>query len=406
LRAEKIAEMGKEIPLPKLKEQVSQRLSQYTDYFTAERIAAINNLYRQIVSFRDICTYDYFFLLKKFNKSLREKDFSTVPQFDKINAEYILDDLKDFVSIAWAIPFESDWTPLMKLLHAYKGVEPVAPAVWKKVLARISALRLSGSFEMMLRLISANPKYVQEVPILKADIVEPHLEKLRKESEDIVQKLISQEQTNKANDICAQLFGAAEVQQLRNYVPSKNAVLAQKNLKTFAYALPLNYCKAFLLEIVKKDMREYYDIVIVRGKWESQTLSAPFSESYNALLTLSDTISSFDEQLEDDKPIGMKMKTLMLKADRDNGSRNTINRLVGDANDSAYASIMDVTKNLIEMGKIIKSLVDDCTKSKPILVTNWKELEHYTDIPMHDFSVMIYKKIYLFTTLIKTTLEQ
>ena len=39
----------------------------------------------------------------------------------------------------------------------------------------------------------------------------------------------------------------------------------------------------------KKDMREYFDVVVIRGQWDS-TLSAPISNAYQELLTISGRI--------------------------------------------------------------------------------------------------------------------
>ena len=44
-------------------------------------------------------------------------------------------------------------------------------------------------------------------------------------------------------------------------------------------------------------------------------------------------------------------------------------------------------------------------KKKPTLVANWHELEKYIDAPMKDFSVGIYKKIYLFVQLMQQYLN-
>ena len=54
----------------------------------------------------------------------------------------------------------------------------------------------------------------------------------------------------------------------------------------------------------------------------------------------------------------------------------------------------------------IKQLIEDYSLSKPVLVQNWKELEKYIEMPMKDFSVGIYKKIYLFVQLMQQYLTQ
>ena len=244
------------------------------------------------------------------------------------------------------------------------------------------------------------------MPAVSANIVEPYLDNLRTTAEKTVHKLLEDERNSKANDLTSQLFGDVETQVLKNYTDSLEATFTRKGLKTYMYAQPLNYLKLFLLEVLKKDLREYYDIVVIRGQWEAQALTKPFSESYNQLLAVSEQITQFDNAIAEDGTTGLKIKTLLPKTERDSGSKNIINRLVEEANETARDYVMQSTKNIVTIGKIIKSLIDDQSKSKPELITNWKELDKYSETPLKDAGIGLYKKIYLFTNLIKTCLNQ
>lgn len=406
LSEENLLAMSKKIPADKLKQQAMARLSEYSDYFSLEKITKIDTLYKQLSSFKEFCTFDFYYFLKKFNKSMREADFSVTPQFEKINAEYIIDDLKDFISVAWAVPLSDDYTDMIKLLRLYKGVEPVTIQNWKRVLARIASFRQSGAFEMMIKLISSNPTVSVAVSEQTQNIIEPHLDKFKQDTQAVIDRIESQERNSKTSEICSQLFEGIEIIPLKYFTDEFNSTFSRKGLRTFANTQLLTYVKVFLVEIVKKDIREYYDLVLVRGQWESQTLSAPFSEAYNSLLSASDQITQFDNQLAENSTVGMKIKTLLPKTDRDNSSKNIINRLISEANETAYTLITDTMTNLVTIGKTIKPLIEDIDKSKPALVTNWKELAHYAETPLKDMSVKIYKKIYLMSVLVKTCLEQ
>ena len=187
---------------------------------------------------------------------------------------------------------------------------------------------------------------------------------------------------------------------MEHYTQNGDALLEKKNLNTYEYAEPLNYLKEFLLEYLKKEIREYFDVVVIRGQWDS-TLSAPISNAYQELLTISDKISEFDEMMSEEGAYGMKIKTLLPKTAHDSGAENIINRVVSDANDAAKTFIYTSTQNLVTIGKTVKQLIEDYSKPKPIIVKNWKELEKYIDSPMKDFCVGIYKKIYLFVQLMQ-----
>lgn len=397
-----INELSKKIPIDRLSAQANERLSQFSDYFTLERINAIDALYRQLMALKTVSTYDYYFFLKKFDKSIKEGDFSATPHFERVNAEYLSDSLKDFIEAVWDIPFDSDWTQVFKFLKDFKGTEPITLNIWKRVLARLQAIRLSEAFEMIIRLASSNPGYIPNIQSQTTSIVEPYLDNVKNEVEKTIRTIMENEKSAKTNDFASQLFGNMDLNQIKYYTDALKPTFERKGLNTFLNYQALNYLKVFLIEVIKKDLREYYDLVIVRGKWTTQSLCTPFSDGYNTLLSLSEKITLFDTELAEDRSIGMKIKTLLPKTERDGSSKNIVNRLINDANESAYTLIMEGLRCIITIGKIVKSLVDDCSKQKPELVTNWKELEHFADSPIKEMSVNLYKKIYLFTSLEKS----
>ena len=202
-----------------------------------------------------------------------------------------------------------------------------------------------------------------------------------------------------------QIFGTATPNSLSSYVPGFNAVLEKKDLSRLEYTEPLNYLKTFILEHVKREIREYYDVVVIRGQWDA-TLSAPMSNAYQELIKASDDITKFDEDFSEEGQIGMKIKTLLPKTAHDHGAENIINRVIYDCNETAKDFILSSTQNLIVIGKTLKQLIEDYSLQKPVIVANWRELEKYIETPMKEFSIGIYKKIYLFVQLMQQYIGQ
>ena len=123
------------------------------------------------------------------------------------------------------------------------------------------------------------------------------------------------------------------------------------------------------------------------------------------MITTSDNITKLDNSLAENGTIGIKIKTLLPKTAHDSGAENIINRLINDSNEEAKLYMLTSTQNMIVLGRTIKQLIEDYMKKKPTLVANWHELEKYIDKPMKDFSVGIYKKIYLFVQLMQQYLN-
>ncbi len=402
LDEQKIIELAKKVPFGKLSQDIEHKLQVFTNDFNETRAAKADNLEKAFSVFQDFCEFDYYMILKKFDSSYQEFNFNAVPRLEKVNAEYILDDLKDFLAVAYCITDDSiDWTSLFDMFKETQSRELISAGNWKKIIARIKSIQASKSLDLIIQHISEDFAYETKTSYHHASAIEPYIEKIENDTRNLMAKIEAEQKESKASSICMQIFGTASPQSLKYYTAEFNAPLEKKGLSVLEYTEPLNYLKTFLVEFVKKAIREYYDVVVIRGQWDA-TLSAPMSNAYQELLKLSDEVTSFDEMMAEEGSMGIKVKTLLPKTAHDAGAENIINRVVSDANDTARGYIIQGTQNLITIGKTVKQLIEDYVLPKPIIVQNWKELEKYIETPMKEFSVDIYKKIYLFVQLMQT----
>lgn len=402
LQEDNIIEFAKNKPIDECMASIRKDLQNLASFFSAELIAKIDSLYSYLMTFKDFCTYDYFFLLKKFNSAIKERDFGTTPKFENINAEYITDDLKDFVSNAWALQYEpAIWSELFALLKQAKGAAPIPANVWSKILSRMKEIRIIGTLEMLLQLCSNNPTYKISESIKGSRVAEPYLDKIRQEAEITISKIEKQQKDTKKDKYIVQIFGTTAVIRLRYYTEGCGIAFTKNNLEGYKYAVPLNCLKAFLLDFIKKDLREFCDLVLVRGKWVSTSLGTPLSDAYNSLLETSDFITAFDNTLAEDSEYGAKFKNYMLRVSRDVEAQKVVTSLLSDVNSKAHDFISESAKKLVVIGKTIKSLIEDHEKQRPEMLINWKELDRFAETPIKEQGVEIYKKIYLFVSLMQ-----
>lgn len=402
---QKIIEVSKKVPIEKIHSQLDDELQTFSNEFDGTRVAKTENLYKALSLFRDFVCFDYYVIIRKYDGSFQEFSFQNPPKLEKINAEYILDDLKDFISVSYAITDENIiWNDLFEMFKKTQGKEFLSLSNWKKIIAKIKSIQSSHVFDMMVKLISQDPSATVNIVTKSESIVEPFIDKIQSEVYTTISQIEAQQKDTKTNNLCMQIFGSEIPQSLLYYVPGYNSLLEKKNLDLLEYPEALNYLKVFILDFVKKDIREFYDVVVIRGQWDA-TLSAPTSNAYQELLKISDLIIMFDEEFSEEGPSGLKIKTLLPKTAHDSGAESIINRVVSDTNEQARNYLITSTQALITIGKTIKQLVEDYSQPKPALVMNWKELEKFIDAPMKEFMVNIYKKIYLFVQLMQQYLS-
>lgn len=129
-----IIDAAKKKPLKEIFEQTKLYMDAFSSEFDSNKISAIDGVYTKLMDFVNFVQFDYFFMLKKFDSSLKEHNFSNPPRFIPISGTYVLEDLKNFMDVAWSLPFDSSWDEVFKLIKKVKGVDPVSPGVWKKFL--------------------------------------------------------------------------------------------------------------------------------------------------------------------------------------------------------------------------------------------------------------------------------
>jgi len=290
---------------------------------------------------------------------------------------------------------------MMALLRDLKGVEPVAAGVWAKAALKLRDMQNSQIFEKVIQLITHDPSYAPLFTAKQERVFEPYFEKLKTQA-DLTLKKVEQEKTNsKAENLLNEIFGTTVVLRLKNYTETANLAFEKKMVPGYKYHQPLNYIKAFLIDYLKKNIREFTDLILVRGKWVTATLSGQMSESYQTLLSISDQITEFDEKLSDEAEQGMKIKNLLIKADRDKEAGRIIRSVLKDTNEKALFLITSGAQNLVIFARTVKALLEDREKAQPQMLINWKELDRFVDKPIRDTGIEIYKMIHQFIQLIQ-----
>lgn len=403
---ESITSLSANTPFDQLKKKVKEDCDRLASDFGQDKIAQIDALNVKLTKFKQFCQYDFYFLLKKFDSALAENSFQSAPDFKAIDASYVAEDLKDFLAVAWALPFNEDWNDVFQLFKAMRGVEPMKQAHWNKIVSRLNQMRVAQVFEMMIQLITKDPAYEVTVDEKREPIASQYIEKVRTEAVTTIRTLENDQKNSKIDSLLGQIFNTTSIFATKHYTEEASAAFQRKGLTGYEYAKPLNYLKSFLIEFVKRDVRELADLVLVRGKWSNPTLSQQMSESYNALMEASEKITAFDNKHnEEGGEFGTKLKTLLPRCDRDREAKGIIRTILSDSNNIAREFIVKTTKHLIAFAKDTKLLLDDYKKQpRAEMLTNWKEVERFAERSIEELSVEVYKKTYLFVQLMQSFL--
>ena len=401
LSEESIKERSAKTSLQELEAEVKGKATEFLASFDTQKAKEINLSFNLLAVFLDVIHFDYYFLLKKFDSRLPEQDFKYLPHFDVIQAEYILEDLKDFLSMLYTVDPQANWKTVLAVLKEYRGTDVVSSSDWNKILRLLIEVRRSSIFELCIRHASKNPYFKVKASLPNTKVVEDYLAKLKTQTELFVQKLLKQDYEQTVGKYTKAVFGTTAVSRTKNYTEKNNAVFTQRMLGGFTHVAPVNYLYAFLVDYFKKDIRELVDLLIVRGRWSTPLMSQQLSESYHVLLQACDEVVALDEGLGDDGEVGNKIKNLIWKSDRDKSALKPLRQALKEVNDAAMSLLQQSARSLVVMGKSLKIVLDDYDKKNRELITNWKEIETVSGNSARSKIIEVYKKIYYFIQLIQ-----
>jgi hypothetical protein len=396
-----INERSKQVDPAALSAEVHEDLKRFLDGFDANTMAEIDALYNRLLVLLDLIGFDYYFLLKKFDGGLPERDFSYAPRFAPIDASNVLEELQDFLEILPNVDPDADWDRMLSILKAHRGVEVVSRDGLRKALQGIRDAQRTGVLLKMVRCVAQNPDWKPMIRVHHERIVEPYLAKIKAEAETTAQKVASGRRNQRIEELARAVFGKATVSRLSNYSEKANPDFALKMLGGFVHVAALNYLRAFLTDYLPTSIREVVDLLLIKGKWTNKETSQQMSESFHQLLKQSETISLFDADLDEDGETGRRLRTITLKAERDRKALVQLRMTLRQINDGANLIIGDSVQHLVDIARVLKVAHDDVVRPNPTLLINWKDLKPSTDRDMRGLIATVYKKIYNFVQLMQ-----
>ena len=375
----------------------------YFSGFDSSTVRRINDTYNLMQTFLSFAKFDFYFVLRKFDAGIQEGNLSYTPRFDAINAEYVSDDIKDFLEVVLPLDKDADWGPVFDALQEYKSVEVVDRDAWKKVLAALTNIGRSGVLTKIVQHVDQNPQYRPEVRVHRTQIVEGYLNLLKTQVEASIQRLAKERRTQKKDQLLTAVFGTTAIQRSKHYTESTNMLFTKRNLAGFLHIDAINYLKAFLVDYFKGEVRKLVsDILIVRGEWSDTVLSKQLSDAYYSAMSVAQAVSQFDDSLGEEGELGMKLKKASGRVvERDPATAKLLRQLLQEINERALAMINDSAQNLIVIGKVVKTLIEDLARERPEVLLNWKDLQGYSEQPLAPQLSAIYKRIYYFVQLMQ-----
>lgn len=392
--------------LKDVRDRIKDELIQTYTFFDMNAARDINKLYSSMMVMQDFIKFDYYFLLKKFDSLLPERDYKYIPRFESINGEYIVDDLKDFDIILPVLDETADWDIILDVLSQYRDMEAISRDGWKKVLQVVKELKKTRILEQVVKVLDENPGYKVLPESYTFEIVEDYLSDIKNTAEQTLMGIVGDRKKSQRDSLLVNIYGTTSVVRMKYYTEKANMAFSKKVSSGFSYVEPMNFMKAFFLDYYKGPIRQMVDRLLITGKWSSNIASQQFSESYHQLMNMTDELIQFDNSLAEETDLGAKLKRMVRAADRDRNALDSMRNVLKAVNGQAYSILNESSQHLLTIGKNLKRCIDDYRAPKHELVVNWKEIEAMSEEPLVNQMSELYKKIYYFLQLMQYYLKE
>ena len=402
LYEESLRELAESKEPKELAAAAKAQLQQFYASFETATIRRINAASQLMQRMFDLVSFDYFFVLRKFDGSFPEDGFNASPKFDAINATYVCDDLKDFLEVLQPLPKTGDWDAVLEILKEYRNVDVVNRSAWKKLLGTLDSVRRSDVLADIVRHAEKDPWFEPAERGIHAGGIEPYLEKVKHETESVIQAIMLERRKQRLDKLCMEVFGTTAISRSKNYTQKVSEMISARAQTSYRHTDAINYLKAFLIDYFKKDIRELQDMLVVRGQWADSNDEQELSSAFHRLMDISSEIIQFDDSLGDEGELGMKLRrSIGRSVASDPGTQKLVIQTVDEINARAESLVNMSAQNLIQIGKTLKGLIDDFGKRKPEILLNWREIEGLSEQPIQDRMVAVYKQIYFFIQLLQ-----
>ncbi|MDR2966185.1 MAG: DUF5312 family protein [Treponema sp.] len=394
-------EKSKTTPGEELIVSIQKDIDLLTNQFDIVKIVTANRRYELAGILGRFVNYDFAGFFKKFDPHFADGSFIIEPRFPVIKTILIVDQISEFLTVTQHLRPEDDWTSLLQLLKVCEGSDLVELTQFNNLIKTLRELHTTKILELMIQYTLRNPVWQYKSANFKETIGEDWLQVKKNEGAGYIAIINNAKKNRQIRALTAQIFESADLVRLENYTIQLSENFRKRNLDYFFYAEGLNYLKAFMDDFSETELKELCDILIIRGQWTNNHMSREMSESLHRVTECFQPILDLDIVMSEDGSDGGRLRSAMMRVDRDPTQARYINSILARINAEALEIINEAAQSLIVIGKHLKMLVEDEKKKHPELLINWKELKMYSKEDLDQRMVADYKKINYFIQLMR-----
>lgn len=387
-------------------EETKKIFKKYTDSFNLKVVNYINATYNQIVNLSYLVSFDWYFVVHKFDSNISETNIEYKPNFEALDGKYVLEDIIAINDYLMSLDLNSDFKNIYNYLEMVSQDKTIADSL-KKLIHIFRILKRDNYLLNIIRLIKKDPYFKAKLFKSKEKIVQEFIMSMQHEVQETVKQCSREIEKENNNKLLMEIFQTTIILRLKNYSEKINDFLHQRGvMQSLKYVEPMNYIKAFLLDICKGMIKPRIDYLIIKGEWASSDLSSKNSELLEKINALTQRVVDFDELCSENGKFGKELRKMSGVLKHDKNARQVITRSMMNIEVEAEKIIYEMNQLLILIGNDIKKLLTDYKSKAPKMIINFHRIKWDFASDFNQDMVQLYKKIANMVTLLRKYVKE
>ena len=245
-----------------------------------------------------------------------------------------------------------------------------------KQLSQFFEKRITGEKLLnIIRVLKEDPHYFPEYDQIGNKYLESFTAQLAKNFEMNRDRCVREVLTENISKDLTEIFGSAELLQLKGYNEDEAKKLQNAGCPGFAYVMPLRILKSYTLAVFSRNISDALKRIETEGFFESQTFKREYVDALAKCDTFLETIDEFEQELSSVSNVSMSAVHEYIEQYK-RGEKvivklSQINELIENM---AREIAEKGTTNYFLLANQLKEMLEDYRKFLPTLISNIKTI--------------------------------
>ena len=357
-----------------LQETLKKNIDEARKSFTETWIENVNYHHNLIVWFTWIVSFNYFMLLKSFDLNLKENDYFSKTNLEKIRAGTVIEQIKDFLAITDILNTKHNWQVIFEILSSI-NVKKVDMDSWIHIVSSIEKLSSIKILQNIIRHVEGNP-YWENVPMTPhEDIAVKYIKELLENASRNIEKVSNENKYEHFDHIIKNLFGN-DIDALTKcgYNDAISLIYEEHGLEGFTHTAGIKYSWGFLKAYFER-IQKICDIFVVHGEWVARENSTMLSEWMGRLTAAYDALRMFVRSTNEEGKFRTKADEYFNKMVKEIHFKEHLRRLISNINLEASVIVNNIVDSMKKIAEFISLLTLEHRSKKLTTIINWNSLE-------------------------------